>query len=243
MDTDRARVYLLRIPDQPVERADMTAWLQRVSDPERMRILRYRNWADQLRALGAALLARYALAEIYRITPTEVVLARDGRGRPFMQCPEGFAGDFNVSHHGAWVGCAVVEIGRVGLDIVYPAEFTPAVLAAFNAAERRYVENIADGQRRKSALAKLWATKEAVLKMLGTGLFVDPSAVEIQLDSLQTGRLSLIANNALAGNDAICLHEVAWVNDVFGVVATDQMCNVPELHTVMWGRAVAGEGE
>ncbi|MGC8489121.1 MAG: 4'-phosphopantetheinyl transferase family protein, partial [Clostridia bacterium] len=154
----------------------------------------------------------------------------DRSGRPFLAWPAGFTGDFNASHHGELVGCAVVGSGSVGFDIVDPEEFTdPDLVSILHARERAYFDRLPGGAARTRFLARVWVLKEAYLKMVGTGLGVEPASICFDMEpwprrlfQLAGGRGNhpgfqvweprgaMMAAAVSTGRAALSVHEVPW---------------------------------
>jgi phosphopantetheinyl transferase len=180
MGTDAVIVLTSRLPEASLGGRFWQAASACAADPGRLS--RYRDWRDRYRSLGTDRLARLAIGKCLRLPPEGVRLGRDPYNRPFLRVPAGFAGDFNASHHRDLVGCAVVPRGRVGFDIADPEDFhDPLLVAALSGDERERLRDIpGDGDRRRF-MARLWALKEAYLKLAGTGLGIEPSTIAFDM--------------------------------------------------------------
>ena len=210
------------------------AWLlgelaaETVSDPAR--VLRFRHWPDRYRTLAAERLIRHALRHELGYAADEMRIGRDRSGRPFLAGPDGFTGDFNASHHGTLVGCAVVGSGSVGFDIVDPEEFTdPDLVSILHARERAYCNRLPGGAARTRFLARTWVLKEAYLKMVGTGLGVEPASICFDMEAWPRGLFqiacgvghhpefqvwergaAMMAVAVSPARAALAVHEVSW---------------------------------
>ncbi len=157
-------------------RSSLDRWC---SAAERERSLRYVQPDDQLRCLAAAALRRTVLADLLRVAPEALRFTASSHGRPALAWPAN-ALDFNCAHGGDLVGLAVAMERQVGLDI---EPLTSAVRVAevagtvFTGAERASAADDA------GTLLEWWVRKEAVLKMLGTGLATPPLAIEVHRDA------------------------------------------------------------
>lgn len=124
--------------------------------------------------LSGRLAAKKALAARMNVSPEDVEVLSESSGRPYCPLPDAPA--FSITHTSAGGLCAVSSgsepigadwetISARGTDVLafytHPHERTPQVLASAEAQTR------------------LWAAKEAVLKLLGIGLGCDPRDVRI----------------------------------------------------------------
>jgi phosphopantetheinyl transferase len=161
------------------DRVAVDAWsraLDLLPGAERVRILRLRREEDRRRALAAAWLARRALSREVGVPPESLPLIRNAAGRPLL--PD-WAGDFNLSHSGAWAVCALVSCGRVGIDVQHlRGQGLDLARACCTAEELAVLQRLPPTEGRAGLLA-LWAIKEAVLKAAGVGLRVPPREVAL----------------------------------------------------------------
>ncbi|GHS99545.1 hypothetical protein AGMMS50276_23380 [Synergistales bacterium] len=138
--------------------------------PERARGLSaFRREKDRLRSLAAGLLLREILGA------SKILYGE--HGKPYV--PGG--PHFNVSHSGDRVALAVDE-APVGVDIEEHVEDDYRALArtAFHENELIFLEDVP-----VSALAQaffdIWTLKESYLKMLGSGLSVNPASFAVKI--------------------------------------------------------------
>lgn len=144
--------------------------------------LAYRHLVDQMQCVKAYLLLRQCLAEAYGIhSMPGFSYGEHGKPRLVIDGAEAQV-DFNISHCVEGVMC-VVDDAPVGCDIeVIPNEWNSqdplldeAMMAAcFSAAEQRQIQAAC---RPQVEFARLWTAKEAVLKLVGTGLTDDLPAL------------------------------------------------------------------
>ncbi|WP_121614369.1 4'-phosphopantetheinyl transferase family protein [Mesobacillus foraminis] len=142
--------------------------LETIPPAERLRILKFKKNEDKTRALLGVLLSRYALAKALQTRDDELVIERDEYGRPFLASPH-WEGDFNLSHSGEWVVCAVTSKGKIGVDIekveVVDINLFKGVLTS------RELELLAGSKEEAiPAFYSLWSKKESFVKALGSGL-------------------------------------------------------------------------
>lgn len=133
--------------------------------PESLRapIYRFRRWEDAHAALLGKHLLRHSLLRQqlpYSLGDIEYTTYR----RPFIKGTP----DFNITHSGNIVACAVAGKGRVGIDIE-----KPQLLAADDFRQqfsRDEWNDICQDPSPPAVFYRYWTRKEAVLKAAGTGL-------------------------------------------------------------------------
>ncbi|CAM3087085.1 4'-phosphopantetheinyl transferase superfamily protein [Arthrobacter ulcerisalmonis] len=147
------------------------------------------------RFLAGRVAQRHFVAELLRVQPTELAAAYHcptcgngaevNHGRPGYQ----IAGEqaplaLSTSRAAGWILlAAVLHPGpgvRLGVDIEDPAatSFAGFGAVALTAAERDVLAPLA-GSALLAAQARLWARKEAWLKMTGQGLLTPPAEVDV----------------------------------------------------------------
>ncbi|BDU21615.1 4'-phosphopantetheinyl transferase superfamily protein [Dyella sp. GSA-30] len=137
------------------------------------------------------------------------------QGRPFLANPSGIL-DFNVAHCQNAAVIALSTSTNVGIDIerdedgerIY-AELAPIVLTSD---ERAALVRELPAQRGRAFFA-YWTAKEAFMKLIGTGLSIDPSRIQVEWKKgYRQGRVRCCENPMPAaslfavdvGADAIC---------------------------------------
>lgn len=131
----------------------------------REKIARYRRWQDRHAHLFGKLLLREALK---RCSGADTLsgLQYTSYGRPYLPGPV----DFNLSHSGKYVVCAISGESNLGVDI---EEVKPIQLADFANVLR--LDEVAAIQSAPDALQsfyRLWTIKESVIKAEGRGLSI-----------------------------------------------------------------------
>lgn len=99
-------------------------------------------------------------------------------GRPRVLTPDGV--QVSLSRAGTSVAVAVSLVGPIGVDIESVSAVTRAGFddVAFNAAELSALRSLPDDEQGR-ARATHWTAKEALLKLSGDGLRVDPREVSV----------------------------------------------------------------
>jgi len=144
---------------------DWESVLEKMPGPVRTRIGRYLRWEDRQAVLFGKLLLAEGLKRLaYPAHLRDLVW--DASGRPFL----GGGPDFNISHSGGYVVCALCPEGRVGIDI---EELRPINVADFQEQmTTRQWEAIMVSERRAETFFRLWTQKEAVIKADGGGMAI-----------------------------------------------------------------------
>ena len=155
---------------------EVTGWLE---PTERARAERFATDTLRRRFLAAQAALRQHLASRLGIASGQLRLCRDAHGKPHLPPPAPL--HFSLSHSGGWALVAVAEV-ELGVDIealiAKPGEglaaqfLAPAVLADWRAQ--------ADAER-SASLTLAWCAREAVLKLDGRGLALDPRSIDLPL--------------------------------------------------------------
>lgn len=154
-------------------RRDWERMLEKMPPPVRTRIGRYRRWEDRQAVLfGKRLLAEGLKRMAYPAHLEDLVW--DASGRPFL----GGGMDFNISHSGEYVVCALCREGRVGIDI---EKLRPIDVADFQEQMTpRQWKAIMASERRAETFFGLWTRKEAVIKADGGGMALPLDGIVIE---------------------------------------------------------------
>lgn len=155
---------------------------------ERTRAARFANDLDRQRYARLRLFTRTHLAECYGVDTGEVELAR----APCARCGDkthgapiakigAFVVQLSLSRSGDVGGLLVGGTHPVGLDIEH--EFQPDIFAAvWGVLSESEIAALSDaGQLHDAAvLTRAWTRKEAVMKAIGIGFFLDPKLVDVR---------------------------------------------------------------
>ena len=155
--------------------------MYRTAAPERQaRANKFRHEDDRKRCLCADMLARKMLAEAANVAPEKIAFTCGEKGKPHANLPL----HFNVSHAGEFVLCAVAD-APIGVDIEQIKPFRAGMVARyFTVAEAAYIwgnnpspdGNVTDPET-CARFYRVWTAKEAYVKMTGTGISTDLTAV------------------------------------------------------------------
>ncbi len=130
------------------------------------RINRYVRWQDRQAALFGKILLLKGL-KIYKDSSLSLDdLSYNQFGRPFINSDI----DFNISHSGEYVVCAITDKGRLGIDIekIRDIDFSDF---------RRYMtddewKRIKEADQPHEKFYEYWTIKESVMKAEGKGLSI-----------------------------------------------------------------------
>lgn len=138
------------------------------------RFSRYLRWQDQLAGCYGRWLLRKGLNAWGLPANVSDDVWVDDFGRPHL--PDGRP-DFNISHAGGYVVCALTRRGRVGIDVERVRHLEWEALAdSLTAVESRYLARTDD---RLGAFFDLWTRKESVIKADGRGLSIPLPSVDV----------------------------------------------------------------
>jgi 4'-phosphopantetheinyl transferase len=166
-------VYTTRINTTHAD--DFSALAKLLSLEDQMKAARFTNTADQHRLIAGKLSLRFALHDLGIDTPGKSI-SYSAYGRPWL----GRGLDFNISHSGNIVVCAISQTEIVGIDIEeinaidyrdFKSCFSPSewkTIEAHNTLRTFYI---------------FWTMKESAIKANGKGLSIPLSEVHIQNDS------------------------------------------------------------
>jgi 4'-phosphopantetheinyl transferase len=139
----------------------------------RDRISRYRRWEDRQAGLFGKLLLGEGLMRQGYADGQLRHLVWEAAGRPFLDLRM----DFNISHSGEYVVCALSPSGRVGIDI---EEIRPIEIADFKAQMTcGQWEAMTASENRLTTFYSLWTQKEAVAKADGRGIGFLPDEIVV----------------------------------------------------------------
>ncbi|WP_213290394.1 4'-phosphopantetheinyl transferase superfamily protein [Bradyrhizobium sp. sGM-13] len=154
--------------------------LSLLSTSERVRADRLKRPQDRDRSLRAHCALRHILALQLGCDPRHIEFDTTAAGKPMLARPaQGL--QFNLSHSGRHGLIAAAKDRCVGVDIEVRRPITDPLGVTLQIAtprEARLLKQLPTSQV-LSSFFDLWTRKEAVLKALGRGLFIDPREVEV----------------------------------------------------------------
>ncbi|GEM_PF-467437 len=158
--------HIFALPIGPqLKKFERDMFLSSLSNDEQLRIVKYKYWKDQQRALLGSILVRWSIQHLTNVQ--QIQIARDKQGRPYMIGNDSWRVDFNLSHSGEWIVIALTHEGRVGIDVEKIKPVSDDVMQfAMSQAEFQMLQQHAELEQLK-LFYEFWTMKEALFK---TGL-------------------------------------------------------------------------
>ena len=176
------RVYYATLT-QPLNDLDFKRYLDQMPPFIQQKICRYKNWEDAHTSLIGKLLLIEALQDSGLQKIDLSLLTYNQYGRPSIP---GII-DFNISHSGTLVLCAIATSGSIGID----AEALKPInkMDFYNCWTPTEAKAIYDDPDDYKTFYSHWTKKEAVVKAIGNGLNIPLTDIEIK------GNLATVANH------------------------------------------------
>lgn len=178
-DRGHLRIFAIKVGSKLTEQ-EWDIILSQLPSGDQIRIMKFKEWKDRQRALLGAALIRWCIRN-YVTRNADVHVIRDKNNRPYLV--EGmWKGDFNLSHSGEWITLALVDKGKVGIDvemITYLDEETIEFALTETELKRLHKEL---PNRSISLFFEMWTMKEAIYK---TGLFPHITSHLIDIYNIQ----------------------------------------------------------
>lgn len=139
----------------------ISAWLEQLPADKRLRLQRRQHSDKQQLSLIGWQLLRYGMQQAGHTTFALQQIEFPEHGKP--RIPDDW--DFNISHSGNLVACALSRQGRIGIDVERHRDLEPQRFKrCFSTAELAWMGHDA------GRFIDLWTRKEAVIKASGIGL-------------------------------------------------------------------------
>ncbi|KAF7811527.1 L-aminoadipate-semialdehyde dehydrogenase-phosphopantetheinyl transferase [Senna tora] len=190
---DGVRRWVVDISKWDPRPLDFSSALSLLPSHEHSSITRFYKIEDRKRALVSRMLQYALVYDVMDIPYGEIIIKRTLEGKPYLSFQD-YSKDglrfpnfnFNVSHHGDYVGIASEPICLVGLDIVSydvpqketTMEFIQNFLSYFSSLEWDNIINAGTSDDILVEFYRYWSLKEAYVKALGSGLTDDLNKVE-----------------------------------------------------------------
>lgn len=156
--------------------AEYDKWYGLMDRKKQQRVDRFHFSEDKKRTVAGEMLARQAIAQWCNVPEESIVFGIGDHGKPFAT---DLSVEFNISHSGNMVACAVAD-APIGIDIeqIRPVRLSTAK-RIFTPEELRslfgYAPTAADFEKIPDdgmllRFFELWTAKEAYGKCVGTGL-------------------------------------------------------------------------
>ncbi len=180
-------VHIWQIATTPITDKALSYLKTLLSIDERQRAERYVFAHDQQRFILARGMLRLLLSHYLQLAPSEIQFVTNVYGKPHLN-PNSSTLEFNISHSHEWILLAFSKAIPVGIDI----EFIRTDIAIDAIAQRFFSPSEAatliqlQNTDKTNAFFNLWAKKEAVIKMLGTGLFQPLDQTDVSTNANHT---------------------------------------------------------
>jgi 4'-phosphopantetheinyl transferase len=133
---------------------------------------------DKSRHLLGKLLLQHALARSGVVTDPLLNICEDRHMRPFLP---GTNIDFNISHSGNYIVCAITNTCRVGIDVEQITAINFADFTDVMSADQWQIITQADSPFR--LFFTFWTIKESVVKADSAGLTIPLTQIQIENDT------------------------------------------------------------
>jgi len=155
-----------------------------LSADERQRASRFVLDRDRRRFVERRAALRTILGSYLALSPADVVLVRDAKGKPLLAASNGAPSlCFNTSHSAHWAVVAVAHNRAVGVDVEKIRRLPDIYSVAqrfFSPGEIAVLDRL-DGHERLVAFFNCWTRKEAYIKARGEGLSMPLDAFDVSL--------------------------------------------------------------
>lgn len=175
---DRKKIHVLysRIPADFSEDV-LTKHLDLLPAKLREKHFRYRRWQDRAASLLSKVLLLRALNDFGEHYRALSAVQYTEFARPFIPGPV----DFNISHSGEFILCAVGKDVRIGVDIEQIKDVDFSDFEGLMTAEQWQQIHTADNPTTK--FFEFWAIKESIIKADGRGLSVPLNDIVLTKDT------------------------------------------------------------
>ncbi|CAK7016092.1 4'-phosphopantetheinyl transferase superfamily protein [Tissierella sp.] len=152
-----------------------------VSHKTKERIIQFRFLEDAKRTLFGEVMLRAIVIKHYGTSNDQIEIATGPYGKPYIK---NLPIQFNISHSGKWVMCAVSN-NTVGADIEQIKKIDISqIIHYFNQKEYEYILSQVP-ELRLETFYKIWTLKESYIKWLGAGLSISLKSFYFSFDNLK----------------------------------------------------------
>lgn len=143
-------------------------WYELMDAEKKARVDKFRFVEDKKRTVVGEMLARKAIAKWCQVPAESVMFGKNNYGKPFAK---DLAVEFNVSHSGDMVVCAVSD-RPIGVDVEQIRSIRDSVAKRICSQEElAYLSDpYVDEADRLSRFFEIWTAKEAYCKCIGIGI-------------------------------------------------------------------------
>jgi 4'-phosphopantetheinyl transferase len=206
MPPGEIHVYEIRLDRTGFEASALNC----LSDEEKVRADRFYFDRDRRRYIACRSSLRALLAQYVGCRPLDIPLAYGRRGKPFLV---GAALGFNVSHSEDLALIALTREPDIGVDIEFNRLLNDieAMIRATGSLEERRILAGVDDEDRLRLFYRMWARKEALVKVDGAGLEIALTALTV----LRTDGADLAEPVFIAGRGPMQVSDLPQVPSAF----------------------------
>lgn len=174
-----------------------------LSHDERFRAERFYFERDRRRFIVARALLRRLLAGYLRTDPALLDFSYGATGKPALAGRWSGALDFNVSHSGDGILCAITTGRAVGADLEYirPLQDMAAIAVRILSKSEQILFSTASPSSQDRMFFEFWTRKEAFIKATGDGLSFPLHRIDVALPTGQSTRLLSISDVGRVGQN------------------------------------------
>jgi 4'-phosphopantetheinyl transferase len=219
----RDEVLLFR-GEAPAEEAESPAFRAWLSTEERARAERFRFARDRRRYVFRRAFVRGALGALLGRAPGDLGFGATAKGAPYLDPAPALSLRFSLSHSEERLLLAVARERMLGVDLQAHDRLDELDRMAGRFLSPAEAVGFAQlsGADRPAAFFRAWSRKEAALKALGEGFFLDPRRISVGIEphaaeswsALEDERLARFFFLDLSAPDgfsaAVCVEGTGW---------------------------------
>jgi len=171
-----------------------------LSDAERSRAGQFYFARDRHRFIVGRGVLRIILGRYLATSPVHLDFRYGPTGKPALfASPAGPTIEFNLSHSGGLILCAVTSHGKIGIDVERVRAVADRLTERILSPREQAVFRALSPEQRQPALFCAWTGKEAYLKGCGRGLSRALDRIDVSLAPFEPARPPRIADDPRAG--------------------------------------------
>jgi len=175
---------------------EFNALIPLISPEKQKRIKQFNFFRDAQNALLGDILARAEICRATALSNKQLVFSTNEYGKPFLANIPHI--NYNISHAGSYVACAIDDNKAVGIDIeiIKPVDIKIAE-QFFSADEADYIK----GNQQMQRFFEIWTKKESRIKWEGKGLSRPLPSFSV-FDPTEKGRI--VYHRVFHNHEATC---------------------------------------
>ncbi|ETT49255.1 hypothetical protein BSK66_16675 [Paenibacillus odorifer] len=153
----------------------------RIPQQKRERLKRFKRVEALQHSLIAELLVRVSLNKRLKVNNRDIEFVTNVYGKPSLK-KRGGTVEFNISHSGEWVVCALDEL-PIGIDIEQIQQADLNIAKRFFSQDEYVQLTECEEMGRMSLFFDLWTLKESYIKAIGKGLSLPLNSFSFRLNN------------------------------------------------------------